>query len=100
MQRREGFDRVQHEAEQEQDCGASDDVAAHAAGDAAPPRERERNRGAHREQQERKDQIGRRPAVPRRVVERRVDRVPCARRADENHRRDREATKRVERVEA
>ena len=96
---RRDFNRVQDEAEREQDERAANDVAPDAARRAAPARQREGDRGAHREQQKGKDEIGRRPAMPRRVIERRVDRAPRAWGADENHRRDRKAAKHVERIE-
>ncbi len=51
-------------------------------------------------QEEREDQVGRRPAVPRRMLERRVDVPPRSGVVDQDHADDRDAAKRVERGEA
>ena len=94
------LDRVEQQAEREQDQRPADDVAARRVACRAGARERERHGRAHREQQKGKHEVGDRPAVPERVVERRVDGGPGAWRADENHRGDREAAEDVERIEA
>ncbi len=59
---------------------SSDRIAA-----GTPSFEGHRDCGAHGEQQERKNEIGHRPSVPRGVVQRRVDSRPVAGRADEDH---------------
>ena len=59
--------------------------------------EREVRRDADDEQEEREDEVGRRPPVPRRVLERRVDRAPRARIVDEQHAGDRQPAEDVER---
>ncbi len=96
-------ERVQQQAEQEDDRRplrrARRDVRAFGA-----PRDlhRERVRHGHadNEQEERKDQVRRRPAVPLRVPQRRVDRAPAPRIVDDQHARDRETAERVQGDEA
>ena len=96
IQRRRRFDCVQQQAEQKEGRRAPEDVMAEPARRSTPPFQRERHRGPHREQQKREDEVGRRPAGPHRMVERRIHRVPRAWRADEDHRGDRRAAKDVE----
>src|SRR5438309_8928875 len=48
------------------------------------------------EEEERKYQIGRRPAIPRRVLERRINRTPRSGVVDEQHAGDRRAAKNIE----
>ena len=65
-------------------------------GGAANERERERNRHTNNEQEERKDQIRRRPAIPFSMLERPIDMRPGAGVVDEHHARDRQTAKDVE----
>ncbi len=58
--------------------------------------EREHAGDAHDEQEPREDEVGRRPAVPLRVVERPVEMCPVARVVDEDHPHDGQAAKQVE----
>ncbi len=62
--------------------------------------EREHARDTHDEQEPREDEVGRRPSVPLRVVERPVEMRPVARVVDEDHSHDRQAAKEVEGREA
>ena len=96
---RRRLDRVQQQAEGEEDRGAADDVVPHRLASAAP-RQRERNRGTHREQQEREHEIGECPPVPQRVLELRIDGLPRPRRADQDHPGDCQPAKHVERLES
>src|SRR5205085_3556309 len=63
-------------------------------------REGERYRDADDEEEEGEYEVGRRPAVPRRVFERAVDRTPSAGVVDENHPGDGHAAEHVERQHA
>ena len=99
VERRRRLDGVEQQAEREQDQRPPEDVAPHGARRAAPAPEREGNRRPHREEQKRKHEIGERPAVPRCVLEPRIHEVPAAGSADEDHRRDGDAAKHVERIE-
>ena len=73
------FDGVEEQAEAEQHEPSPYHVMTHAARPAAAARQRGRHRRAHREQQEREDEVGRRPSVPRRMVERLGRRRPRCR---------------------
>ena len=94
---------VDEEPEQEDQQSATNDLAPDrrlVVAARAARRQREVRRDAGDEQEEREDEIGRRPAVPRRVLERRVDGAPGSRVVDEQHSRDGETAENVEREEA
>ena len=63
-------------------------------------RKRERDRNADDEEEERKDEIGRRPAMPFRVLQRPVDAGPRAGIIYEHHAGDRDSAKNIERDKA
>src|SRR5512138_656986 len=90
------------EAEQEDQESSSDDLSPDrrvVITARLPCGEREVRRDSDDEQEERKDQVSRRPAVPGGVLERRVDRAPRPWIVDEQHAGDREAAEHVERHE-
>ena len=87
--------RIEQQTDQHDQQPAADDPAHHLLG--RPLAQRQMRRDADDEQEERKDQIGRRPPVPRRVLERRIDRAPASRIVDEQHPGDGHAAKNVER---
>jgi len=89
---------VEHEAQHEDHARPAKDADQRRCG--RPLLEGERDGHAHDEEEERKHKVGRGPAVPRGVAERRVDGRPGARVVDEDHRRDGEAAEGVERDEA
>ena len=60
--------------------------------------ERERDRHADDEEEEWEHEVGRCAAVPRRVFERREHMAPVARVVDEQHRGDRQAAQRIDRI--
>ena len=95
---------VEKQAHRENDQRAPDDLQIEIAlGCRRFPnrlRERERDRHADDEKEKRKDEIGRRPAVPFRVFERPVDVFPRARIVYQDHPGDRDPAKDVERYEA
>ena len=99
MQRRRSLDGVEQQPEAKQHAGPADDMAMNASHGVAASRQGDGHCGAHREQQEREDEVRGRPAVPGGMVERPVDRFPVAWCADQDHGGDAEAAKHVEGVE-
>jgi hypothetical protein len=91
---------VDEEPEQKDQRTAPDDLGANgpivvAAG--APRAEREVRRDADDEQKEREDEVGRRPAMPGGMLERRVYRFPGPRIVHEEHAGDGEPPEHVQR---
>jgi hypothetical protein len=96
---RRRIERVERQPETEQDKRSPNDVPPQVFRRPATSGQGDGNGRAHGEEQEWKDQVGQGPSVPQGVIERPVDRVPGAGRADEDHGRDREPAERVERIE-
>ena len=94
-----GFDGIQQQSQPEQQNGPPEDVTADESWHAAASRQRDGHCGSHREQEKRKHEVGGRPAIPRGVIERPVDRVPGTGGADQDHRGHSEAAKDVERFQ-
>ena len=91
---------VDEEPEQEDQASAADDLPPDGRFVVAsgPPRlQREVRRDAGDEQEERKDEVCRRPAVPAGVLERGIDRGPGARVVDQEHSCDGQPAKDVQR---
>ena len=91
--------RRQEEAEPDQDGAPAQDPEEQPSAPGAgfdPPAEREGDRHPDDEQEEREDEVGRRPAVPGRVEERRIDVGPASRVVHQDHPGDRRAAEGVE----
>ncbi len=91
---------VDEKAEQEDQQAATDDLVANGAlvvTARTAGRQRQVRRDPRDEQEERKDQVGGRPPIPWRVLERRIDVLPCPRIVHQQHAGDGHSTKDIKR---